>query len=302
MRGTLSRLLAPAAIALAAALAAGALHAADPAPKNPLGGALGGLSVGGFNVGAAVNALQSAGEATREIGEPEEIEIGRTIASGLLGAAPLVDNPRQQDYVNRVGRWLALNSDRPDLPWHFGIIDAATVNAFATPGGNVFVTRGLVERMSGESELAGVLAHEIAHVVQRHHLADIRKNAQKGFVLNLAAVKSGGATGEAGRALARVGLEGYARGLSREDELEADRIGVVIAARAGYEPFGLPSVLQTLNAMPQSDDAMALFLKTHPSPADRLAALEAEIPPAYDALAVPNPALDRFEQVFPPVR
>ena len=190
--------------------------------------------------------------------------MGRDIAAGLLGAAPLAKSSDQEIYVNNVGRWLALHSSRPDLPWHFGILDVDTVNAFATPGGNVFISRGLIARIHGESELAGILAHEISHVALKHHLADIQKNAQKNLALDLASVKSGGLAGEAARAVARVGLEGYVRGLSREDELAADRMGVVIAARAGYEPYGLVAVLQTLAAEPQSDAALGFFLKTHP--------------------------------------
>jgi len=289
---------------LAALLAAGCGGPEQGRPlesKDVARSALGGLSIGGINLGAAMGVAQGTVEATRDIPEPEEVEMGKSIAAGLLGAAPLVKNAQQQQYVNRVGRWLALNSGRPDLPWHFGIIEAPTVNAFATPGGNIFVSRGLVERMKSESELAGVLAHEIAHVVQKHHLNDIRKNASKSVLLDVAALKSGGLAGEAGRAVARVGLEGYVRGLSRDDELEADRIGVVIAARSGYEPYGLVAVLQTLNAMPQNDGSMAMFLRTHPSPADRLAALEAAMPPWYDTLAKPNPALARFATVFRPV-
>jgi len=270
--------------------------------KDVARGVLGGFSVGGVNVGAAVGAAQNAAEATRDIPEPEEVEMGKDIAAGLLGASPLVRNAQQQKYVNDVGRWLALNSGRPDLPWHFGIIEATTVNAFATPGGNVFISRGLIERTRSESELAGILAHEIAHVVQKHHLADIKKNASKSLVLDLASLKGGGLTGEAARAVARVGLEGFVRGLSREDEIEADKIGVVIAARSGYEPYGLVAVLQTLNALPQGDVAMAFFLKTHPSPADRLAALEAALPPWYETLAKPNPALARYTVVFKPLR
>jgi beta-barrel assembly-enhancing protease len=271
-----------------------------PDAKETLRNLFGGFSIGGVNVGQALGIAQKGSDAAREIPESEEIEMGRDVAAGLLGAAPLVPNVRQQKYVNDLGRWLALQSGRPDLPWHFGIIDASTVNAFATPGGNIFVSRGLVERCHTESELAGVLAHEISHVVQRHHLNDIRKNAQKGVLLDLASLKSGGLTGDAARAVARVGLEGYVRGLSREDELEADRIGVVIAARAGYEPYGLVSVLQTLAALPQGDAEMAFFLKTHPSPSDRLNALEAEMPPWFESLAVPNPSLARYSDVFPP--
>jgi predicted Zn-dependent protease len=230
--------------------------------------------------------------------------MGRDIAAGLLGAAPLDRNAIQQKYVNNVGRWLAVHCGRPELPWHFGIIEAPQVNAFATPGGNIFVTRGLIDRIHTESELAGVLAHEMAHVVQKHHLNDIRKHAQKGLVLDLAQLKGGGGlAGEAARAVARVGLEGLISSPSRaeeHDDLEADAIGVVIAARAGYAPYGLPSVLQTLATIPQSNADMALFLKTHPSPGDRLLALEQKLPPWFDTLAKPNPALARFNQAFRP--
>ena len=236
----------------------------------------------------------------REIPQDEEIAMGRDIAAGLLGAAPLVKSSAQEIYVNDVGRWLALHSSRPDLPWHFGILDVDTVNAFATPGGNVFISRGLIARVHGESELAGILAHEISHVALKHHLADIQKNAQKNLALDLASVKSGGLAGEAARAVARVGLEGYVRGLSREDELAADRMGVVIAARAGYEPYGLVAVLQTLAAEPQGDAALGFFLKTHPAPNDRIAALEAQMPASFESYAAANPALARYAKAFPP--
>jgi predicted Zn-dependent protease len=261
--------------------------------------ALSGFSIGGFNVGAAFGAATKAQEAFGEVSEPQEIEMGKSIAAGLLGAAPLEPNAIHQKYVNNVGVWLSVYCGRPELPWHFGIIEAPQVNAFATPGGNIFITRGLLNRIRTESELAGVLAHEMAHVVQKHHLNDIRKHAQKGLVLDLAQLRGGGGlAGEAARAVARVGLEGFIRGLSREDELEADSIGVVIAARAGYEPYGLPSVLQTLATIPSSSADMALFLKTHPSPNDRLAALEAKLPAWFETLAKPNPALVRFNQAF----
>jgi predicted Zn-dependent protease len=236
----------------------------------------------------------------RELTEPEEIEMGNAIAAGLLGASPLVKAPQQQKYVNGVGRWLALNSGRPDLPWHFGIIDTTAINAFATPGGNVFVTRGLVERMRSESELAGILAREIAHVVQRHYLNDFRKSAPKWLIADVVSLKTNGLASDSARAVARVGLEAYVRGLPRDDVFEADKIGVAIAARSGYEPYGLVAVLQALAALPPNDPAMALFLKTHPTPADRLATLEKDLPPWYESFAKPNPALMRYTAAFKP--
>ena len=294
MRPRIGHSLAVAAVAALTVLLPGG-YPLYPAAQTPTPNPLSGFSIGGFNVGKMIDAAQGLGD----VSEPQEIQMGESIAAGLLGAAPLDADVDEQTYINNVGRWLATFSGRPELPWHFGIIETESVNAFATPGGNIFITRGLIQRIHSESELAGVLGHEMAHVVQKHHLADIKKHSTQGLVLDLAQLKGGGGLrGEAARAVARVGLEGYVRGLSREDELEADAIGVVIAARAGYEPYGLPSVLQTLATIPSSSTDMALFLKTHPSPNDRLLALEQKLPPWFDTLAKPNPALVRFNQTF----
>lgn len=108
--------------------------------------------------------------------EQEEIAIGRQISGNLLGAAPLVKDAAVQKYVNNVGRWVASQSERPDLVWHFGVIESNDLNAFAAPGGYVFVTRGLYNKLADESELAGVLAHEIAHVIRKHHLKILQQS------------------------------------------------------------------------------------------------------------------------------
>src|SRR5437870_1897269 len=114
---------------------------------------------GSLDIGSVVGNLAKA---TKGTDEAEEIRIGQEFAAVLLGAKPLVADARLQRYVNVLGRWLALQTERPDLPWTFGVLDDAGFNAFATPGGHVFVTRGLMARMRNEAELAGVLAHEIA--------------------------------------------------------------------------------------------------------------------------------------------
>src|SRR5690606_41922136 len=116
-----------------------------------------------------------AAEASEEISEAEEIEHGEGIDAQLLGAAPTVNDPGLQRYVNRVGLWLALQSERPNLPWRFGVMDSDDVNAFALPGGIVLITRGLYERLRDESELAGVLGHEISHVVAKDQVKAIKK-------------------------------------------------------------------------------------------------------------------------------
>ncbi|OGI52926.1 MAG: hypothetical protein A3E57_06380 [Candidatus Muproteobacteria bacterium RIFCSPHIGHO2_12_FULL_60_33] len=206
----------------------------------------------------------------KEPSEADEIEIGKGVAANLLGAAPPVNDPALQAYVNRIGQWVAMHSERPDLPWHFAVLDTNGVNAFATPGGYVFITRGMLLRMRDEAELAGVLAHEVSHVVEKHALKTMRKGALAGLAgdaLSSYAEKKGK---EEFTKIVSAGTEIYARGLDKEDEFAADRAGVVIAARAGYDPYGLPSVLQTLASINPQDDAVALMFKTHPDSGTRL--------------------------------
>lgn len=206
----------------------------------------------------------------KEPSEADEIEIGKGVAANLLGAAAPVNDPQLQTYVNRVGQWVAMHTERPGLPWHFAVLDTDGVNAFATPGGYVFITRGMLLRLRDEAELAGVLAHEVSHVVEKHALKTMRKGALAG----LAGDALGSYAEKKGKAeftkIVSAGTELYARGLDKEDEFAADRAGVVIAARAGYDPYGLPSVLQTLASINPQDDAVALMFKTHPASGTRL--------------------------------
>ncbi len=236
------------------------------------------FDLGNIDWKKAVETVQKVQKANADIDEPHEISLGEGIASNLLGAAPLLDNPAVQQYVNRVGRWLTLQTERPDLPWQFGVLDDNDVNAFAAPGGYVFVTKGLLAKMNSEAELAGVLAHEISHVLRKHHLQALKKGARAELLTDLAndAIKSQGADPRFSK-LVSAGTEVYARGLDKNDEFEADRMGVVIAARAGYDPYGLPAVLQTLQSLNPSDSTLALMFKTHPAVADRLSMLDQEM-------------------------
>jgi len=227
-----------------------------------------------------------------------EVDIGKGVAANLLGAAPLVRDEKLQAYVNRLGWWLVQHTERTDLVWHFGVLDTDSLNAFAAPGGYVFITRGLLLNMRNEAELAGVLAHEIAHVLQRHHLAAIQKNAQTGIIADLAsmAVESSQYGAVADKAI-NASTELYARGLDKSDEYEADRMGVVIAARAGYDPYGLPAVLQTLDGMNSQDAGLALMFKTHPTPQSRLQLLDTVMSGKLDQLNQQKLVTDRFVKV-----
>ena len=232
----------------------------------------------------------------KQVDEKGEAEIGSTAAASLLGAIPLVKDEKLQAYVNQVGLWLALQTERPDLPWRFGVMDNDSVNAFAAPGGYVFITRGLLLRMRSEAELAGVLAHEISHVLKRHHLQAIQKNAQVGLVGNLMNLTSNesGLAGETKKKMISVSSELYARGLDKNDEFEADRMGVVIATRAGYDPYGLPAMLQTLDTMNPQDSELALMFKTHPAPQKRLELLDGLMTSSMDRYASQPVVADRF--------
>lgn len=227
-------------------------------------------------------------DANKEITEPQEIGIGQGIAANLLGAAPLVKNDGLQKYVNRVGLWLALQTERPELPWRFGVIDTPNVNAFAVPGGTILITRGLYEKLRNESELAGVLAHEISHVLQKHQLKAIKSALGREWKMDIAtaaAEKKNNSDAKNSLKAFTAGTELFARGLDKQDEFEADRMGVVIAARAGYNPYGLVGSLQTLDAVNPQDGAMALMFKTHPSPAKRLELLAASMGDHLDSQA-----------------
>jgi len=247
-----------------------------------------------IDINKMVDTVKNVGKAVKDIDEPEEIAIGKDVASRLLGAAPLVANPGMQRYVNNVGRWLAVQTERPDLPWQFGVLDSPNVNAFAVPGGTIFITRGLLERMRSEAELAGVLGHEIVHVLRKHHLKAIQKGAQSALAGDAASAALRDRAGPARDKLIAFSTEMYSRGLDKSDELEADRLGVVIAARGGYDAYGLPSVLQTLQAMNAQDSALALMFKTHPAPAERLDSLNEKMQPVLDAYSSQPQLAERF--------
>lgn len=260
-------------------LLGGGNHAAAPAPAAPPANVLGSLlGIGSAPQGQDTNVVDLVGllsQSLEQIDEPKEIEIGRQLAAVLLGAKPLHPNMALQRYVNRLGRWISLQSSRPDLPWTFAVLDDPGYNAFAAPGGYVFVTKGLVDQLADESELAGILAHEMVHVVNKHHLKAIRKTAQAGLLTRAVATQlSHQLPGGLSSHLLNLGRDLYTKGLDQADELEADRSGVALATRAGFDPYGLAAVLQQLRTAAPEDPLFALSLSTHPPAQVRLDQLE----------------------------
>ncbi|MFA6921830.1 MAG: M48 family metalloprotease [Gallionella sp.] len=214
--------------------------------------------------------------------EQEEVAIGRQIAGNLLGAAPLVADKNLQKYINNVGRWVALQSERPDLAWHFGVINTNDINAFAAPGGYIFVTLGLYRQLNDEAELAGVLAHEIGHVIKKHHLKILQQSKMVDLGSRLIEKQVGG-NDKIGNLIGS-GAEIVSRSLDKGAEFEADRIAVVLAARAGYDAYGLPGVLQTIGHTSADDSSVALLFKTHPHPDERLSKLDDAMDSRFDGL------------------
>jgi len=214
-------------------------------------------------------------QSVEQIDEPREIEIGRHLAAVLLGAKPLHPNKALQAYVNRLGRWISLQTARPDLPWTFAVLDDNGYNAFAAPGGYIFITKGLFDSLQDESELAGVLAHEINHVLARHHLQAIRKSAQTGLLTQvLASQLSKNVPAGMSEQLLGLGRDLYSKGLDQGDELEADRHGVALATRAGFDPYGLVAVLSQLRTAAPDNPIFTLQMSTHPAAQVRLDQLE----------------------------
>jgi predicted Zn-dependent protease len=266
----------------------------------------GGFSIPGFgNSGSGKknidlpSIVNNLSKATTEIDEPGEIRIGQEFAATLLGAKPLVADAKLQRYVNTLGRWLALQTERPDLPWVFGVLDDPGFNAFATPGGHIFVTSGLISQMRNESELAGVLAHEIAHVLKKHHLRAVQKNAGLALLGDFAGAANKSGNTQVQAAVMEFGRKLYASGLDQADEFEADRLGVVIAARAGYDAFGLPAVLQQLQTQSAQDGGFALMFKTHPAPGARIDLLSKMMADRFDTLSstAGKPVNERIKEV-----
>jgi len=202
----------------------------------------------------------------------QEVEIGRAISGRLLGAHNLMTDKQLQEYVNKVGRWVASQSERSELQWQFGVIDADSINAFSAPGGYIFLTKGLYQLLNSEAELAAVLAHEIGHVVQKHQLKILKKSALIHFGrLLVETTLDQKQSGIAMNNLVGYGAEMLSRGLDKNSEFEADKIGVVLTARAGYNAYALPIVLQEIgHAGMNNQSDVRLMFKTHPHPNDRL--------------------------------
>lgn len=257
------------------------------------------LPVAALDLGDLIDLGSKLKKATGKVGVDEEVEMGGNLVSGLLGAAPLVDDPELQRYVNDVGHWVASQSKRRDLPWTFGVIDSQGINAFAAPGGYIVLTLGLFNLLENEAQLAGVLAHEIAHVVRKHHLKALQKTMKRDFLASLAVAAVDDEEDQRNlQRLVNTGVQLYATGLDREYEYEADLRGVVLAARAGYDPYALLDVLNTIDSINPDSSSLAVFMKTHPPLDQRLLRLSDDMDGRLDKYASGRTNDERFQRIL----
>lgn len=243
-----------ASVLLAAVLFAGV---ARPAAAQTIGDRLGRI------VGGAARIVRTM----LPISTDKEVEIGRGIAATIAGRYPLVQDSALTLYVNLVGLTVAGESPRPDITYRFAVLETPDVNAFAAPGGYIFVTRGALGLMENEAELAGVLAHEVGHVNRRHVIEGLRKSDMMQSIRD-----ESGLTGTTLDRAVGQGANAIFSGYSREDESEADSLGVEYAAGAGYDPQGLPTFVAHLNRHAGEGPVAELFA-THEAPDARLARL-----------------------------
>ena len=182
----------------------------------------------------------------------------------------VVDNAALQNYVQTMGRKLAAVSHRPNLEWHFTVVDSSVVNAFAIPGGYVYITRGILAYLGSEAELAGVVGHEIGHVTARHTVRQMTRAELAQIGLGVGSVLSP-AFGQLGN-LAQNGLGLLFLRFSRDSEREADRLGVEYAGRAAYDPREVSNFFEVLGRLSAANDRETIpgWLSTHPDPPERV--------------------------------
>jgi predicted Zn-dependent protease len=228
--------------------------------------------------------------------EEEEKLLGQKVSDQLRARFGVMQDPAVTKYVALVGNVVAQASTRPTLEWKFIVLDSDGVNAYAAPGGFIHVTRGLLGLLKNESELAGVLGHEVTHVADKHTIRAI----QKGKGMNLGADVAGSQMSTRNDFLTNIGNKFfqklYAGEWSRDDEEDADKVGIRDAAKAGYDPHGLANALLKIadrNANMKEPNGM---FASHPQIKDRIAAIEKQI--ASEKLSAKAVVEARYKQTI----
>lgn len=228
------------------------------------------------------------------IPQSQEIALGQQSAEQVAQTVGIYQQPALERYVSDLGKRLAARGERPNLPWTFQVVDDSSVNAFALPGGYIFVTRGLLAHMNNEAQLASVIGHEIGHVNARHSVNQISKQqlAQLGLGLGMVLSEDVRKFGQLGAA----GLQVLFLKFSRDAENQADQLGLRYSTDLGYDPRQMPVMFDTLKRVSASSPGrLPEWLSTHPDPEHRIERTEERI--AREHLSGTTVAADRYLQV-----
>ncbi len=212
------------------------------------------------------------------VSQQQEVAMGADYAGQIAQQLPLIKDPEVVRYINVLGDSLARLTPRKDLAWHFAVVDSKEVNAFAVPGGYVYVNRGLIARATNMSEVAGVLGHEIGHVTMRHSIKQMQKAQGANIGVTAACVLTNVCNSGLGQTVINVAGGAVFAQFSRKDEAEADAEGVKNLIAARINPNGIPSMFRILlDERKSTPDAVSAFFATHPLEEDRISATQSQI-------------------------
>ncbi len=252
-----------------------------------------------FAAGCTINPVTGKKQLTL-IPEDQEIALGvRTAGQFEKEFGGKVDSPELQQYIAEVGAKLAAVSDRP-MPYEYALLSSNVPNAFALPGGKIYVTAGLFRHMSNERQLAAVLAHETVHVAAKHSVQGLQRQMGAAVFAELVGAIVGGESAQTAQDLAEYGAALKNLEYSREDESEADEYGLKYMDRAAYNPWGMVELLELLQSLSQSKPGLfGDFFASHPLTSRRIEDVREIIGKDYSAYypQTPDPHSRRFEQM-----
>jgi predicted Zn-dependent protease len=212
------------------------------------------------------------------VSQSDERAIGSANAAQIDSELPIVHDSAVDRFVTDLGRSMASRTSRADLDWRFAVVNSSEVNAFALPGGFIYVNRGAIEQADRFDEIAGIMGHEIGHVVQRHSVKQLEGSERRTVGLVLLCTLTRVCRSVAGRLAVRVGANALSASYSQHDEAQADSEGVVNTLAAGIDPEGLPSFFEKLfEEQKREPSAVDAFFSTHPSDRSRVTATRTQI-------------------------
>ena len=235
------------------------------------------------------------------VSQQREVEMGASYATEIEKELPLIHDPEIVNYLNVLGDSLARVVDDRSLDWHFNVVNSKDINAFAVPGGYIYINRGLIERASTMAQVAGVLGHEIGHVTKRHSIKQMQKAEGANIGVTLGCALTNACSSQAAQRGINLAASGVFAKFSRNDEAEADQEGVKTLVAAKIDPHGMPEMFQLLlDERKARPDDVSLFFASHPIEESRIAATNdaiAKYPAAsLRGLAKDSPGFQAFKR------